>query len=321
MSSLLPLILVLQTALLVVGAVVYLKRQKVAQEELIVRLHSATQSSRMPRHKLMQQGFQQRVLVPFAQRVFEAIQKYIPMTSQSWVRTNLMQAGFQKEHHLKTFIGIQVLLTGVLFSGYLMYALTISHFKFVIAVMLALAFGALGFFLPILWLLQKVKQRKESIQKSLPDFLDLLVICVEAGIGLDMAINKIAQLKTRRRMTILQDELNTYIKDIGLGKPRVEALYDLNARTGVEDLSNLVVALAQSFEMGTSITTILRVHSDLLRDKRLERAKEKANKIPVKMVLPIYIFLFPAIFLAIFGPLVMVIMETVTKTMQANGQS
>jgi tight adherence protein C len=263
------------------------------------------------RHKVMQQSFSERAIIPLAQQVYENIQKYVPTSSQSWMRSKLVHAGYQKPHYLRTFIGIQCLLSVTMFMAFLTYSLLVTDLNLALILTISCFFGGLGFMFPLLWLIQQAGKRKLQIERSLPDFLDLLVICVEAGMALDVAFNKISELKIKKQMKELQYELSLYLKDVGLGKPRKDALLDLTTRTGVEDLNTLVTALAQSYEMGTSVSQVLRVHSESLRLKRLERAKEKANKIPVKMILPIYIFLFPAIFLAIFGPIGMVLIRTV----------
>lgn len=314
-----PLLIVLSiffTLLFTILALSYLKNQKEVTEYLQAKFRTARQEStpeKMTRHKQMQMNFKDRVLFPLARRVYDNIRKFIPMSSESWVRTHLLQAGFQKPHDLKIFIGIQVLLTITCFTGIFFYVSLTNNFKMAISLLFAILFGIVGFILPLLWLKRRVRLRRTAIQKSLPDFLDLLVISVEAGMALDTAINKIAHLKIKKKDPPLYDELNRYIRDIGLGKSRVDALTDLGHRTGVEDFNGLLIALAQSFEMGTSVTKVLRVHSDILRDKRLERAKETANKLPVKMVIPIYIFLFPSIFLSIFGPIGMMLYNTFIK--------
>jgi tight adherence protein C len=177
----------------------------------------------------------------------------------------------------------------------------------------------MGFALPLLWLIQQAQKRQDSIRKALPDFLDLLVICVEAGLGLDIAISKISKIESIQTSEYLREELIRYTKDIGFGKPRKEALLDLANRTGVEDLNAIVNALVQSYEMGTGVVQALKVQSEGLRQKRLHRAEAAANKISVKMVLPIYMFFFPGIFIVILGPMVLYAFKQITATMSHNG--
>jgi tight adherence protein C len=156
----------------------------------------------------------------------------------------------------------------------------------------------------------KVGSRQALIQKSLPDFLELLVICVEAGLSMDSAILKIIQHQTPTPNTLpWREELMRYLGDIEFGMNRKQAMLQLGERTGVEDVKTFVNALIMAYEMGASVAQTLRVQCDTLRNKRLQRAEEKAQKIPVKMVPPIYIFLFPAIFVSIFGPLAMILVQ------------
>jgi tight adherence protein C len=316
MLYLLPLLCVLTTLVFATLAVLQLNRETVSKGEISLRLQMLKPKVQLSRNKAMALAFQERVLFPVAQKVFNLIQTFLPINSESWLLNKLIHAGFRRPHHLKVFIGIQCLLSGSLFATFLTYSAIFGKVHILIGVVAAVFFALLGFVLPMFWLIQQAKKRQLSIRRSLPDFLDLLVVCVEAGMGLDMAINKISQLKTRKETKTLNDELNHYIKDIGLGKPRKEALMEISNRTGVDDINSLVTALANSFEMGTSITKILRVHSDTLRAKRLETAKEHATKIPVKMVMPIYIFLFPAIFLTIFGPVAMILFKAVMQMFQ-----
>jgi tight adherence protein C len=313
MLYLLPLLCVLTTLVLATMAVMQLNRETVSKGEVAVRLQLLKPNGHLSRNKAMKLAFQERILFPFAQKVFNLLQAFVPINSESWLRTKLVHAGFQRPHHIKVFIGIQCLLSASLFVCFLFYGAVFGKAHFIIGIMASVFFAMLGFGLPMLWLIQQAKNRQRAIRRSLPDFLDLLVVCVEAGLGLDMAISKITKLKTRKETKTLNDELKHYISDIGLGKPRGEALIEISNRTGVDDINSLVTALANSFEMGTSITKILRVHSETLRGKRLEAAKEHATKIPVKMVMPIYIFLFPAIFLTIFGPVAMILLRTVAE--------
>jgi tight adherence protein C len=270
-------------------------------------------NNRILRQKQLEGSFYERVVFPLAQKIFDKTQAFIPLSSKSWVRMKLIQAGYLKPHYQKVFLGVQLLTSCCLFGLLLSFVTLFGKVPPMVGFIISGIFGVAGYVLPMLWLMQQAKKRQDSIQKSLPDFLDLLVICVEAGLGLDIAINKISQLKSVRTSTYLREELVRYTKDIAFGKPRKESLLDMAGRTGVEDLNVIINALVQAYEMGTGVAHTLRVQSDSMRVKRLQKAEEKANKIPVKMVLPIYIFLFPAIFLTIFGPIGMILVKTVVK--------
>lgn len=265
------------------------------------------------RAKQLENSFQQRVIFPFAQLIFERTQAIIPLSSKSWVKSKLIQAGFQKSHYPKVFLGIQLLCSlagfGLLFS----FTALFGKVSGAMGLIIAIVFGLAGYGLPMLWLVQQAQKRQESIQKALADFLDLLVICVEAGLSLDVAIHKITTIQSIRTSVYLKEELIRYTKDVGLGRARKLALLDMAERTGIDDFNTLINAIIQSYEMGSSVAQTLRVQSDSLRVKRLAKAEEKANKIPVKMVIPIYVFLFPAIFVCIFGPIGMIMVEAIIK--------
>ncbi|HEY9746691.1 MAG TPA: type II secretion system F family protein [Oculatellaceae cyanobacterium] len=313
MDALLPIICIgLTIVFLLLGIKSNQEDQKVLSRISELSQKSVSKKPTM-RKKQLESSFGERVLFPLAQMVFERTQSIIPLSSKSWVKAKLIQAGYQKPHYPKIFLGIQLLCTITLFSAIFGFSALFGKINGVMGLMIAIAFGIAGYGLPMLWLVQQAQKRQEGIQKSLADFLDLLVICVEAGLGFDVAINKITNLKTVKTSSFLREELIRYTKDIGFGRPRKEALLDMAERTGVEDFNSIINAIVQSYEMGSSVAHTLRVQADALRVKRLTKAEEKANKIPVKMVIPIYVFLFPAIFTCIFGPIGMVMLEAIVK--------
>lgn len=300
-------ILIFLTLSLIVGGLIYKQSEKQvkARVENLDMDASATPVLKSDRAKKMEDSFTHRVLFPFAQTLSEKIQFIVPITGKSWINQKLIQAGYLKPHYFKIFLGIHALLTigpPLFFLFLIMVRGTLTGAA---AFMLVVMSAVIGFALPLLWLIQQAQKRQDSIRKSLPDFLDLLVICVEAGLGLDIAIAKIAKTEGFQSSEYLREELVRYTKDVGFGKPRKDALNDLAARTGVDDLNTIVNALVQSYEMGTGVVTALKVQADSLRQKRMHRAEEAANKIAVKMVMPIYMFFFPSIFIIILAPLIL----------------
>ena len=271
------------------------------------------QNSLRHRKKFLESAFMERVCFPAAQRIFEATQHLFPLGNQSWVTQKLIQAGYTKPSYPKVLLGSQLLLCTIIFCLLLFSTVFIFRLGLLPGMLLSLFYTATAYFLPLVWLRQQVKRRQDCIQKALPDFLDLLIICVEAGLGLDTAIIKITEMGLGKNVAPLRQELLRYLKDIQLGKPRKDALIDMAARTGLEDFNILINSLVQAYDLGNSIAHTLRIQSDAMRVKRLQKAEERANQIPVKMVMPIYIFLFPAIFVAIFGPVGMVLINTITK--------
>jgi tight adherence protein C len=193
---------------------------------------------------------------------------------------------------------VLILLLGLSVTGYLAR----NPFLWIVVSILA---GAL---LPDLWLNRKIGARQLEIQNGLPDVMDLSVICVEAGLGLDQTLGRIGR-EIEPSYPSLSEELRLYGLEVGAGKARAEALRNLGGRAGVDDLKALAAVLIQADRFGSSIAQSLRVFSDGLRTKRRQRAEEKAAKMTVKMIPPMVVFIFPAIFVVVAGPAVVTIVN------------
>ena len=172
-----------------------------------------------------------------------------------------------------------------------------------LSIALAVFIPFFGFYLPDIWLLQKTQKRQEKLLKALPDALDLMVVCVEAGMGLDEAINRVAK-ESKLQSQELSAEFDLLGLELRAGKPRQDALKNLAQRTNLEEVNNLVTLLIQADKFGTSIADTLRVYSDSFRTERFQRAEEMAAKMPVKLIFPLILFIFPALFVVIIGPAV-----------------
>jgi tight adherence protein C len=162
---------------------------------------------------------------------------------------------------------------------------------------------ALGVYLPELYIGQKTKQRQKAIQNGLPDALDLLTICVEAGTGLDAAMSK-ASDELEIAHPVLAEEMRVVTTEVRAGKPRIDAFKNFATRTGVEDVRTLVAMLLQTDRFGTSVGQALRTHAETSRTKRRQRAEERAAKVSVKLVFPLALCLFPALYVVCFGPVI-----------------
>jgi tight adherence protein C len=173
----------------------------------------------------------------------------------------------------------------------------------------------LGYLLPEMWLMLRVSARQHRLRRALPDGLDLLVICVEAGLGLDQALMKVSQ-DLRITHKELSDELQLVNLEMRIGKSRLDALRELARRTGLEDIKSLVAMLIQTERFGTSVAQSLRVFSDELRTKRRQRAEERSAKTTVKIVPPLVFFIFPALLVVILGPAVITLMRTLFPMIQ-----
>jgi len=213
----------------------------------------------------------------------------------------LLRAGYRRAQAAMVVRGVTVLLpiaavATVYFTGLYLW----NPFFLLVGA------AALGYLLPEFWLLWRVKKRKLLLRLALPDALDLLVICVEAGLGLDQAIMRVSQ-ELRIAHPELSDELQLVNLEMRVGKNRLDALRSLAIRTGVEDIKALVAMLVQTDRFGTSVAQSLRVHSDDLRTRRRQRAEEMAAKTTVKMVPPLVFFIFPALMVVILGPAVITV--------------
>src|SRR3954447_13641187 len=211
------------------------------------------------------------------------------------LRLRLVQAGFRRDEALTMFFGIRVAFALGLFSLFATSILARPN------ITLALGALGLGYILPGMVLARLAKRRSHRIRLSLADMLDLLVVSVEAGLGLDQAMQRVGQ-ELAFAYPELSDELRLINLELRAGKPRAEALRNLADRTGVDDLSSLVTMLIQTDKFGTSVAQSLRVYSDTLRTKRRQRAEEAAAKTGVKMVFPLVFCIFPAIWVVTIGP-------------------
>jgi len=211
------------------------------------------------------------------------------------LRLRLVQAGYRRDEALPVFFGMRILFAVLLF------ALAATPLVMKPNIMLGLLGLALGYVLPGMVLARLAKRRAHRIQLSLADALDLMVVSVEAGLGLDQAIQRVGQ-ELAFAYPDLADELRLVNLELRAGKARAEALRNVADRTGVDDLGSLVTMLIQTDKFGTSVAQSLRVYSETLRTKRRQRAEEAAAKTGVKMVFPLVFCIFPSIWVVTIGP-------------------
>jgi tight adherence protein C len=225
----------------------------------------------------------------------------------SEMRRLFIRAGYRSPKALPLFFGLKVLLALSLFGAALVGKLFFwQNLPPTGLTYISIIFPIIGFYLPNLWIKWRIADRREKIQRGLPDALDLMVVCVEAGTGLDAALSRTAE-EMKKSYSTLAEELGLVILEIRAGKQRQEALKNLAWRTDLEDLSNLTTLLIQTERFGTSIAQALRVHSDFMRVKRFQRAEELAQKMPIKLIFPLALFIFPMFFLVTVGPAMFVI--------------
>ena len=240
-----------------------------------------------------------------AEQALAKVGNLVPPSSQSVSRTQqiLVRAGYRNPQSVMVLRGVRILLPIVFLA--LVYFTGLYQENPVVIFALA-AIG--GYMAPEFYVTQVVRKRQHRLQLSLPDALDLMVICMEAGLGLDQAVLRVSQ-ELKFAHPELSEELQMVNMETQLGKSRLDALRELATRTGVDDIKGLVAMLIQTDRFGTSLAQSLRVFSDDLRLKRRQRAEEQAAKTTVKMVPPLVFFIFPALMVVILGPGIIAIMH------------
>jgi tight adherence protein C len=241
--------------------------------------------------------------------VVKRFENLMPKSEQevSVIKIRLMRAGFRGENSIKVFYGCKVLVPLLLATIAAVTGLA-SLGPFFVYLM---ALGG-GFLAPDFWLGKQITKRQKKITRGLPDVLDLLVICMEAGLSLDQATARSAE-ELRGSQPEICDELNVVVLEQRAGRARSEAWKNMTERTGVDCLRNLVSMLVQTEQFGTSIAKMLRVHGDTLRVQRVQMIEEMAGKTSVKLVFPLVLFIFPALFLVTLGPAAIVMAESFTS--------
>ena len=235
-------------------------------------------------------------------RVTRQIGEKLPISPQdaSLARRYLSAAGYRSDGAVRVYYGVKVVLCIVLVLLALLFRDVVTANP-ILRIVLVIAAGLVGYFGPTFMLEHLVSQRQERLRMSLPDALDLMVVCVEAGLGLDQAMRSVSQ-ELRITHKEISDELSLVNLEMRAGKRRTEALKNLADRTGEPELRKLVAILIQADRFGTSIAESLRTHSDFMRVRRRQEAEERAGKVGVKLVFPIFFFIMPSMLVVAAGP-------------------
>lgn len=228
----------------------------------------------------------------------------------SHLRRTFLRAGYRGVNTAVIFFGVKTLLAFFFAIGFILARLMVlENLAPLHLMLLTILFALFGFYLPDLWLRMKISARRDEISRGFPDALDLLVVCVEAGVGLDAAIYRVGE-EMRLSNKTLSDELRLLSLELRAGKTRRDALKNLAMRTGLEDVSSFVTLLIQTDKFGTSLAQAVRVQSESMRRKRFQMAEEMAAKLPVKLVFPLIICIFPSLFIVVLGPAAIRIFRT-----------
>lgn len=250
------------------------------------------------------QSFMERVVRPVILRTTGFGGKLMSSSAQNSLRERLMRAGFPGGLQAQQVMSFKIILAAAV-PLFLSGIITVLRWRYQWVwlrpqyfLIIACIGAIIGYVMPDIVIRSTIKKRKKRIQQTLPDLIDLMTVSVEAGLGFDAALQRVAS----RFKGPLGEEVQRAMQEISLGRPRIESLREMARRVDVQDVSSFITALVQADQLGVSIGNVLRVQSEQMRQRRAQRARETAQKAPVKMMVPLVLFVFPALFVVIMGP-------------------
>jgi tight adherence protein C len=252
----------------------------------------------------LSQPFFQRVISPTIMRAARFFSRFSPQSNTERVRQQLIEAGSPPRLGVTEYLGLRVGL-GAVCGGLIFIMFAIAGQSLQSLLLFPAAVGGIAYMIPGIWLSRKIKDRKKAIQVALPDAIDLLTISVEAGLGFDPALQRVTE-KWDNELTY---EFKRMLHEMRIGKSRREAMRELATRCNVDDLNVFVSSIIQADQLGVSITQVLRTQSRQIRLRRRQRAQEAAHKAPIKMLFPMALLIFPALYAVILGPAIPRIMQ------------
>ncbi|MRR32969.1 type II secretion system F family protein, partial [bacterium] len=255
----------------------------------------------------LSQPFTERVIYPIARKLGELAIKFTPQNALNSISRRLELAGSPAKLDPTMILSMQF-IAGIGFGGLiaLVFSLGPTDIGTGKLLLFSALFAALGFYFPQLWLTSQINKRQKNIRRAMPDALDLLTICVEAGLGFDAAMSKVSE----KWQTELSMAFARVIAEIQLGKIRREALRDMADRIGIAEMTSFVAAVIQSEQLGVSLAKVLRIQSDQMRMKRRQLAEEEAHKAPIKMLVPMGLLIFPSLMVVLLTPAAMKLMHS-----------
>jgi tight adherence protein C len=241
--------------------------------------------------------FRDRVFMPMLLNVSRKLARFTPRSNLEKLRRDLIEAGSPSKLGVTEFLGLRVVVALVL-GGWMFLMFAISGSSLRNLIMLPTALAAIGYMIPGIWLNKKIQKRRKEVQLALADAIDLLTISVEAGLGFDPAMQRVVE-KWNNPLT---QEFGRMLSEMRIGKSRREAMRELAERNQVDDLRVFISSIIQADQLGVSITQVLRTQSKAMRIRRRQRAEELAHKAPIKMIFPMVLLIFPAMYVVILGP-------------------
>jgi tight adherence protein C len=290
------IIVVLAVALVVVG--MRSRQDETPLDERLAEYISRGEEVSLEEIELSQ-PITERVLVPIVQKIGELTEKFTPQNAIEETERKLELAGNPPGIDPTIFWAARF-IAAIGIGGILLFVFSMGSMDWTWGRKLLLTgiFSVIGFFMPQLLLQSKINARQDMIRKSMPDALDLLTICVQAGLGFDAAMSRVAE----KWVDALADEFSRCLREIQLGNVRRVALRNMADRIGITEMTSFVAAIIQSEQLGVSMAKVLRIQSDQMRTRRRQTAEEKAQQAPVKMLFPMALLIFPSIMIILLGP-------------------
>jgi len=283
--------------------------QESDDRDLLNRLNEfAARGEEIDLRKLeMSQSFTERVIYPTARKLGELAIRFTPQNALQEISKKLELAGSPAKLDPTMILAMQF-IAGFIFGGLVALVFSVGTLTWPASrvLLVTIAFAGLGFYFPQLWLSSKITRRQKEIRKAMPDALDLLTICVEAGLGFDAAMSKVSE----KWQTELSLAFARAIREMQLGKMRREALRDMADRIGLSEMTSFVAAVIQSEMLGVSMSKVLRIQSDQMRIKRRQLAEEEAHKAPIKMLIPMGLLIFPSLMIVLLTPAALKLMHS-----------
>jgi len=304
------ILIIILIVVIIAAALVYVGSRVQGQQEdpLLARMNEFTsRGEQVSLEQLeMSQSLQERIIIPLLKRVGEFSTRFTPQNALQEITRKIELAG--KAGTLDAPVFLSLRFVGAILAGglaFVMFTFTVVKQPTSNAVLYTIIAVVVGFYFPQLWLDGEIKKRQTEVQKAMPDALDLLTVCVEAGLGFDAAMSNVAE-KWENELSIA---FGRAIREIQLGKPRRDALKTMADRIDLPDMTSFVAAIIQSEQLGVSMSKILRIQADQMRMRRRQIAEEKAHQAPVVMLLPMVGFIFPSIFIVLMTPAILRMMK------------
>jgi tight adherence protein C len=266
----------------------------------------------------LSQPLTERVIFPLARRLGELVSRFTPQNALQSTARKLELAGNPRGLEPATFWALRIILA-VAIAGFLLFIFSVGSMQWTLSrkVLIMATFVGLGFYVPEMLITSRIQRRQKVVRKAMPDALDLLTICVEAGLGFDGAMQKVSDKWDNE----LSWAFARVIREIQLGKLRREALRDMADRIGISEMTSFVAAIIQSEQLGVSMAKVLRIQADQMRIRRRQLAEEQAHQAPVKMLIPMALLIFPSICIILMTPsILMMFRSTLGGVLFGGGQ-